>query len=104
MTQPAFEYSQEEKDLIRDRHLRNMEDEVYAEGFQSDETDNPYLYPAELCLQVRELAMKDGALTGDEKVELKARREKFEATKWDRWSAGNHMRSFLPEHNIEVSS
>jgi hypothetical protein len=89
--------SSELQNLRNKRHLKNLEDAIYKEGFEAANhfappyIANPYPFPEAASQQRMELSLKP-ILTSEDKVRLQKLNATIDATAWSKWSAENYER------------
>ena len=88
------------KALRLKRHLKDMQDPIYREGFEAPNhfappyPKNPYTFPEEISRRLNRLAVKP-ELSKEEVEELVAARTELEDSDWSKWSAGNFAKHCL---------
>lgn len=71
-----------------------MNDPIFKQGFDSTENKNPYKFPEALSSKRMTIALKDGPLNNEEKIELKKMNEEIDNDPWSKWSSGYHARKY----------
>ncbi len=77
-----------------ERHKKDMEDPIYREGFNSDESaENPYPFNSELSDARSHIAFKRYR-SAEDTAEMERLSTLIEDSEWSRWSRGYHSKKY----------